>query len=292
LLARSLSNRKRRSVYLMSNGNGTADPDGPPSLLCGRIARMSAGIICVLVAAAFTGSGARALVAQSASPGPKSAQFEVASVKLHTSSDQRTMMVAQPGGRFVAANVPLRLLIRTAFQLQDDQIVGGPDWLASDRFDIEARAAGVAGPPTAELLMMLQSLLTERFALTTHREIREISIFLLERARRDRSLGAGLRPTTCPELAVDFSGPQRCANISNGSGSLTLRGMPFNQFTPYLAPYLNRVVVDRTGLDGRYDIDLSWRPSHERRRRGRFPRRRRATQAPSRFSPPFRSSLD
>jgi hypothetical protein len=53
--------------------------------------------------------------------------LEVASVKLHTSSDQRVMMVAQPGGRFVAANVPSRLLIRTAFQMQDDQIVGGPD---------------------------------------------------------------------------------------------------------------------------------------------------------------------
>ena len=56
---------------------------------------------------------------------------EVASVKLHSSDDQRVMMVAQPGGRFVAANIPLPLLIRTAFQLQDDQIVGGPSWLAS-----------------------------------------------------------------------------------------------------------------------------------------------------------------
>ncbi len=71
-------------------------------------------------------------------------EFEVASVKLHTSDDQRVMMVAQPGGRFVAANIPLRLLIRTAFQLQDDQIVSGPNWLATDRFDIEARAPEAA----------------------------------------------------------------------------------------------------------------------------------------------------
>jgi uncharacterized protein (TIGR03435 family) len=232
---------------------------------------MGTRIICVLAAAAFMGSGSRALVAQSANLATKSEQFEVASVKLHTSGDQHTMMVAQPGGRFVAANVPLRLLIRTAFQLQDDQIVGGPDWLATDRFDIEARAAGMAGPPTAGLLMMLQSLLAERFALTTHREIRDISIFVLERARRDGSLGAGLRPTTCPELAIDFSGPRRCANISNGSGSLTIRGMPFNQFTPYLAPYLNRVVVDRTGLDGRYDIDLSWTPEPRAQASGAVP---------------------
>src|SRR5678815_3781936 len=68
------------------------------------------------------------------------AQFEVASVKLHTSDDPRMFMVGQPTGRFVAANIPLRLLIRTAYQLQDDQVVGGPDWLATDRFDIDARA--------------------------------------------------------------------------------------------------------------------------------------------------------
>ena len=80
-------------------------------------------------------------------------EFEVASVKLHTSDDRRVMMVAQPGGRFVAANIPLRLLIRTAFQLQDDQIVGGPKWLATDRFDIEARASDTAaGSLNAQLL--------------------------------------------------------------------------------------------------------------------------------------------
>ena len=98
------------------------------------------------------------------------AEFDVASVKLHASDDQRVMMVAQPGGRFVAANIPLRLLIRTAFQLQDDQIVGGPNWLATDRFDIEARAPESPGPPNAQLLAMLRTLLADRFKLTTHSE--------------------------------------------------------------------------------------------------------------------------
>jgi uncharacterized protein (TIGR03435 family) len=222
---------------------------------------MSVRAICALaIAAAVLDFGSPAGTAQSASAPAKPSEFEVASVKLHTSSDQRMMMVAQPGGRFVAANVPLRLVIRTAFQLQDDQIVGGPEWLATDRFDIEARAAGMSGAPTAELLTMLQSLLTERFKLTTHREMRELPVFVLERARRDGSLGKGLRLTSCPDVADDLSKPQPCANISNGVGTLTLRGAPFDQFTPYLAPFLNRVVINRTGLDGRYDIDLSWTP--------------------------------
>jgi uncharacterized protein (TIGR03435 family) len=197
---------------------------------------------------------------QGVTTGPQPAEFEVASVKLHTSADQRTMMVAQPGGRFVAVNVPLRHVIRAAFQLQDDQIVGGPDWLDTDRFDIEARAGGMPGAPSNELLAMLQSLLAERFKLTTHREMRELPVFALERIRRDGELGVGLRPTACPEIAIDLSRPKPCANISTGFGSLTLRGMPLTQFTQYLAPSVNRVVIDRTGLDGRYDIDLKWSP--------------------------------
>jgi uncharacterized protein (TIGR03435 family) len=219
---------------------------------------MPARLFRALAAAAAIGAAAPSL-AQSTSAA-KPAEFEVASVKLHTSADQRTMMVAQPGGRFVAANIPLRLLIRTAFQLQYDQIVGGPAWLVTDRFDIEARASGTPGAPTAELLTMLQSLLADRFKLTTHREMRELPIFVLERARRDGALGKGLRPTICPDIAEDLSKPQPCANISNGLGSLTARGMPFDQLTAYVSPFLNRVVVDRTGLEGRYDLELTWTP--------------------------------
>ena len=220
-------------------------------------------IVRALAAIVLVGAGSSALVAQAVNAAAQSAEFDVASVKLHTSPDQRVMMVAQPGGRFVAVNVPLRLVIRSAFQLQDDQIVGGPAWLATDRFDIEARASGQPGAPTAQLLTMLQSLLADRFKLTTHRDMRELPVFALERARRDGSLGAGLRPTACPELAVDLTQLQPCANISNGPSHLTVRGMPFNQFTPYLSPYLNRVVLDRTGLDGRYDIELKWVPEQQ-----------------------------
>jgi uncharacterized protein (TIGR03435 family) len=188
------------------------------------------------------------------------AEFDVASVKVHTSNDSLQFMVAQPGGRFVAANVPLRMLIRTAFQLQEDQIVGGPGWMATERFDIEARAAESAGAPTAQLLAMLRSLLEDRFGLIAHRERRELPVFALERAKAAGPLGAGLRPTECPALDVDLSRPQPCTSVKTGLGSLTLRGMPLNQLTPFLSPQVNRVLVDRTGLDGRYDIDLKWTP--------------------------------
>jgi uncharacterized protein (TIGR03435 family) len=215
-------------------------------------------IVPALALAALLAGASSRVVAQ-ATP-PAAAQFEVASVKLHTSADQRTMTVAQPGGRFVAVNIPLRMLIRTAYQLQDDQIVGGPRWMATDRFDIDARTGDTGPAINPQLLVMLQSLLADRFKLTTHREKREIAVFALERVRRDGPLGPGLRPTGCPDLAVDLANVRPCANISNGAAWLSLKGMPFNQFTPYLSPYVNRVVIDRTGLDARYDIDLKWTP--------------------------------
>jgi uncharacterized protein (TIGR03435 family) len=196
------------------------------------------------------------------------AQFEVASVKVHASDDQRTFMVAQPGGRFVAANISLRFLMRAAFQLQEDQIVGGPDWLTTERFDIDARAPQAPGPPSAQLLEMLQSLLADRFKLTTHAEKRELPVFALERARRDGALGPGLRPTACPELAADLSQPKPCTNAQTGVGSIMLRGMPLNQFTPFLSASVNRVVVDRTGLDARYDVELKWTPDQPAQSRG------------------------
>lgn len=196
------------------------------------------------------------LAAQQAAPA-----FDVVSVKPHTSDDGRMMMTMQPGGRLVAINVPLRLVIRTAFNVQNDQIVGAPDWLDTDRFDINAKAADDIRPE--QIAPMVQALLAHRFNLTTHGDMREVPVFALQRVRRDDSLGAALRSTDCPALEVDLNQPKPCANISNGVNFLTMRGAPIAVFAQYLAPYVNRVVVDRTGLDGRYDIVLKWSPEQQ-----------------------------
>ena len=82
-----------------------------------------------------TVAGAAALAAQTPQDAPA---FEVASIKPNNSGDGRVMMQNQPG-RFIATNVTLRVLIRQAYQLQDFQISGGPGWLDSDHFDINAK---------------------------------------------------------------------------------------------------------------------------------------------------------
>ncbi|HVQ12416.1 MAG TPA: M56 family metallopeptidase, partial [Vicinamibacterales bacterium] len=159
---------------------------------------VAAALCLVLVCASVTLDWTR-LLAQTGADLPR---FEVASVKPHKSDDGTFGIMGQPGGRFTATNASLRLLIRTAYQLQDDQIVGGPGWLASDRFDIVAKASeGVPGRPfdfspapvgqgPGAMQLMMRALLSERFKLTTHKETRELPIFALMTAKNGEALGS------------------------------------------------------------------------------------------------------
>ena len=188
--------------------------------------------------------------------------FEVASVKPHPDQNTPSSMVAEPGGRFTVRNIPLRMLIRTAYQIQDDQIVDAPPWIGTDRFDISAKAEDGSSP--ADLAPMLQALLAERFKLTFHRDTRELSTFELQMSRTDSVLGPKLKKNDCvPDLNAPPpapGGPPRCGTISNGFGRLTLIAQPIAVMAQFLAPSVNRVVVDRTGLTGSYDVDLTWTP--------------------------------
>jgi uncharacterized protein (TIGR03435 family) len=194
----------------------------------------------------------------------QSPAFEVVSVKPHPPElVQPTSMVAEPGGRFTARNIPLRLLIRTAYQIQDDQIVDAPGWVTSDRFDIAAKAEDAASP--ADLGAMLQALLADRFKLAVHRETRQLPIFELLLARSDGALGPRMKQSECvPDInarpATSPGGPPRCGSISNGFGRLTLSASPIPVMAQFLSPVVSRVVLDRTGLSGNFDVDLTWTP--------------------------------
>src|SRR4029450_8714123 len=111
----------------------------------------------VLAAAGLTGFTA----AQPTSPA-KPPAFEVASVKPNTSGAGRVLMMPQPGGRLNLVNVPLRLMIRNAYRVQDFQIVGGPDWLSTARFDVVAKPEG-GNPSQEELQLMLRSPIADGF---------------------------------------------------------------------------------------------------------------------------------
>src|SRR5688572_13844114 len=147
--------------------------------------------------------------AQASEPLPR---FEVASVKQNTSGAGRVQTITQPGGRFVGTNVPLKLLIADAFlgptPLALTRILGGPEWIESARYDINAKASGefqrTPGGPPREMLLMIRSLLEERFKLTAHRETRDMPIYELVVARADGTLGPELRRSAvdCDAIAA------------------------------------------------------------------------------------------
>lgn len=213
-------------------------------------------------------------------------RFEVASVKPNTSGTGLINIGMQPGGRYAAVNVPLRLLILNAYRVQEYQLVGLPDWANTERFDITAKAEGDIRPqppggPPGPLQLMLQALLEDRFKLTVHRETREMPIYALTIARADGKLGEQLKPsaTDCAAMAAarggrggppgappgpppgpPAPGQRPLCGMQIMPGSIAAGGMTMQQLTTNLSMLTRRVVVDRTGLTGAFDFDLTFTP--------------------------------
>lgn len=208
--------------------------------------------------------------------------FEVASVRLNNSGDH-TLTFNYMAGRFTATNVTLRVLIRSAYAVQDSQIVGGPTWSNSDRFNIVAKGdVGRSSAPMviqpdgpSRLQLMMQALLVERFKLVVHKEMRESNVFVLSVARTDGRLGPALHRSDvdCEALAAKMrQTPQTSqaappvltrgnpCELSRGFGSIKLGGRPLSQLANTLSNIVGRPVVDETRLAGNFDVSLTWAP--------------------------------
>ena len=207
--------------------------------------------------------------------------FEVASVKENRSGDIRSPIRTEPGGRFTATNVLLKFLIAEAFMGPQpvhlsSRLVGGPDWINSTRFDIIAKAStefrsSPDGPPN-ELLLMLRSLLEDRFKVRTHRETRELPVYELVVARADGKLGPQLRQSTAncdgPPPPRQPNEPPPCGAM-RGPARVMAGGIPMRRFAEILTAIMavgtpasadGRLVVDKTGLSGRFALNLTWTP--------------------------------
>jgi uncharacterized protein (TIGR03435 family) len=118
-------------------------------------------------------------------------QFEVAVIRPNLSgASAGTSFEVFEGGRLKITNEPVKLLIRAAFQLQNAQIGGGPAWLETDRYDIEAKTGRPEKPKPGQLSPQLQSLLASRFNLKFHREMRELTVYALVVAKDGPKLKA------------------------------------------------------------------------------------------------------
>ena len=178
-------------------------------------------------------------------------QFEVASVKPTRSASNYDSGLRTRRGRLDAYNVTLKRCIMGAYGVGPHQVSGGPVWLDSDRFEILTKAEQPAGD--AEMMLMLQRLLADRFKLTLHREVRSMHAYVLEVDKHG------------PKLEKAEPG-ESSTNTSGGNSSVTIdaRRSDMESFAKVLARQLALPVVNRTGLEGAYNLKLSWAPETNR----------------------------
>jgi uncharacterized protein (TIGR03435 family) len=204
--------------------------------------------------------------------------FEVAAIKPNpTGFAGPTQSQIYPGGRFVATNIPVRLLIGQAYQVQSYRLVGGPRWLATDGFDINAKADVELFPRGGlrPLEGALRALLADRFKLVVHTEIRQLPIYALVLARSDGRLGPNLTRSSridCDAVLAAARGssggpppppaPGQAppCGARTGNGTFAVDSVRISQLANYLSAYLEKRVVDQTDLTGLFNADLTWTP--------------------------------
>jgi uncharacterized protein (TIGR03435 family) len=240
------------------------------------------GVMALLAMCALAAwAQAPANQAQSAQPQAANAdrpKFEVASIKQNKptgSGPQYTMTGMERGGRYVATGAQLRTLIASAYQLKPDQarsISGMPDWAKSEAFDIEARAEG--NPTREQMSVMLQSLLAERFKLVVHRETRQAPVYALVLSKAGKT-GPQLQPhsdaaeclkidASRPVPLSDFGAipppPPACGRFISGTRRLAGNNVTMEMLAENLGGLssVDRPVVNRTGLGGKFDLSLTF----------------------------------
>jgi uncharacterized protein (TIGR03435 family) len=180
---------------------------------------------------------------------PVAPQFEVATVKPASPEEiQAGSSGCYTGhGRARCTDVTLKRCIVGSFHAGPGQIVGGPSWIDSDRFHIEAKAAEPVNDD-AVLDAMMKALLQERFRLTLHRETRNLQALVLEAAKN----GPKLEKAPGGEAVTDSS-----------HGRLTLRNTTMDGLAERLARVTGLPAVNRTGIEGVFNMNLVWTPEGE-----------------------------
>jgi uncharacterized protein (TIGR03435 family) len=181
--------------------------------------------------------GVLLLAALGASAQPSPLTFEVASIKPNTSADSRSNDVVNDSG-IILTNVALRQCIEAAYGIQDPELVA-PDWLETARFDIQAKPPAIH--PKEYLHPMLKTLLEDRFKLSAHRETRTIPAYALVIGKD----GLKIKEVEPGEGKTNTSG-------SRFAGTK----VTMHRLAQFLSQMLDRPVIDQTGTQGVFDIDL------------------------------------
>jgi uncharacterized protein (TIGR03435 family) len=160
------------------------------------------------------------------------------------------------GGRYELRNASMQDLIRTAYGVEPEKVVGGPNWLASDRFDVIAKVPSGVTQETARI--MLQALLAERFSLKVHNDSRPLPVFVLSAGKGRHKMkesdgsqsGCQGQPQQAPQPGVIPYAQVSCHNLTTAQIAENLRQMA--------GGYLDKPVIDQTKIEGAWDFDIKW----------------------------------
>jgi uncharacterized protein (TIGR03435 family) len=175
----------------------------------------------------------------------ESPKYEVASIQPNTDDDIRFAFQIEPRGPLTATGITLKRLMMTAYNVQGFRIVGGPDWVGSRRWDVQAKPDRAVS--AGEIRPMLRELLESRFRLRSHSEKRRLPVYELTVDRK----GSKIHPIKDSEAKAD---------VRVGAGSIRLTKATVTTFASQLSYALGRPVIDKTGLSGQFDLALEWTP--------------------------------
>jgi uncharacterized protein (TIGR03435 family) len=191
------------------------------------------------------------LLATSLAEAQSPKQFDVATIKQYGTHDGNFMIRRMPGGAFRAVGVTLKMLMMFAYNLKAFQILGSPDWVGVDLWDIQAKVDGVEGRLLrVDSQAMVQSLLERRYQLKVHRETRNMPVYAL----------VALRPVG-GKLAAARQQVEQAGICPCGLGSLAPSQATMKMLADQLSVQLWRVVIDKTALTGEYSFKLEWTPA-------------------------------
>jgi len=175
---------------------------------------------------------------------PAPATFEVASIK-PSPPDASGMFIRPTGGGVHITGATLRNMISLAYNVRPFQIVEGPGWIDTERFDIEAKSPISDAPP--RIPERLKSLLADRFQLELHPETKEQPVYALVLTKG----GPKFQESTEPNSLIRMI----------GRGTLRGRAVGISMLALNLSNELGRRVIDQTGLTNKYDFELKWTPT-------------------------------
>ena len=210
-----------------------------------------------------------------AGPPPNGPTFDVVSIKRVTDIRTRHRWGEDPGGKFVLSGTPIVPAINTAYPADVSDLIGAPDWVDSESYDLTAQAGREV--PKEQMQAMLRAMLADKFKLAVHYEMRERPVYALVPARADGRLGpnikkseldcdailAARRAGSTEQPPATSNGAPACGFSMHGAGpglELLMGARPLSTLAGSIGSSTGRVVIDKTGLKGNYDITLNYMP--------------------------------